>query len=84
MSVSTSTISNRSKIKVVFLGDQNTGKTSIIERYINNTFYENPDVFLKIFSQPSVLTLWARTLVIMDNILDYNYGIPQDKKDLEV
>lgn len=39
MSVSTSTISNRSKIKVVFLGDQNTGKTSIIERYINNAFY---------------------------------------------
>ena len=49
MSVSTSTISNRSKIKMVFLGDQNTGKTSIIERYVNNTFYENPDVCIPLY-----------------------------------
>lgn len=28
----------RAKIKVVFLGDQSTGKTSIIMRFVNNRF----------------------------------------------
>lgn len=29
---------SRSKLKVVFLGDQSVGKSSIIDRYINNKF----------------------------------------------
>lgn len=35
---------SKSKYKIIFLGDQNTGKTSIIERFINNKFYEKANV----------------------------------------
>jgi len=30
--------SNASKFKIVFLGDQYVGKTSFINRFLNNTF----------------------------------------------
>lgn len=37
---STSTIDDKIKLKIVFLGDQSVGKSSIIERYIQNRFEE--------------------------------------------
>ena len=38
MSFSSSTVGGKIKYKVVFLGDQHVGKTSIIERFINDRF----------------------------------------------
>lgn len=39
MSISSSTIGGgRTKLKVIFLGDQTVGKSSIIEKYIKNKF----------------------------------------------
>lgn len=36
-----STIANKQKYKIVFLGNQNVGKTSIIHRFIYETFEDN-------------------------------------------
>lgn len=38
MSLCSSTVGNKIKYKVVLLGDQHVGKTSIIDRFINNRF----------------------------------------------
>lgn len=40
MSRTTSINGNRSKVKVVMLGDQGVGKTSIIEKFVHNKFEE--------------------------------------------
>jgi len=37
----------KAKIKVVFLGDQSTGKTSIITRFINNKFEHDIGVTMR-------------------------------------
>jgi GTPase SAR1 family protein len=44
MNKSASTLTGKTKIKIVFLGDQSVGKTSIIERYIKNTFEDTANV----------------------------------------
>ena len=46
MSVSSFTVKGKTKIKIVLLGDQNVGKTSIIERYINNKFDDSQTVLI--------------------------------------
>ncbi len=38
MNLSSTTTSNKIKYKIVFLGDQFVGKSSIIEKYIHNKF----------------------------------------------
>jgi len=38
MSLSSSTVGARTKYKIVLLGDQHVGKSSIIDRFINNRF----------------------------------------------
>ncbi len=48
MSKSTNSISSRTKHKLVFLGDQNTGKTSIIQRFINDKFDDGTNVLIVI------------------------------------
>ena len=53
MSVSSSTIGGgRTKYKVIFLGDQTVGKSSIIEKYIKDRFEEGLNVLLHIYSLP--------------------------------
>ena len=38
MSISSFTVKGKTKVKAVLLGDQNVGKTSIIERFIHDFF----------------------------------------------
>jgi GTPase SAR1 family protein len=46
MSLSSSTVSARIKYKLVLLGDQQVGKTSIIDRFINDRFETSYNVYL--------------------------------------
>lgn len=51
--MSTTTNSNKTKYKLAFLGNQGVGKSSIIEKYINDKFSEEANVpFLT--SQPTI------------------------------
>lgn len=43
MSITSSTIGKRT-FKIILLGDTSTGKTSIIERFVNNKFEEKDNV----------------------------------------
>ena len=43
-----STTTNRQKYKIVFLGDQGVGKSSIIDRFVNDNFDENSSVRIRI------------------------------------
>lgn len=38
MSIESSTVGGRTKIKLVLLGDQSVGKSAIIEKYVNDNF----------------------------------------------
>lgn len=42
--MSTTTNSNKTKYKLAFLGNQGVGKSSIIEKYINDKFTEEANV----------------------------------------
>jgi len=45
MSVSSSTVGGgRTKYKIIFLGDQSVGKSSIIEKYIKDKFEDGANV----------------------------------------
>ena len=44
MSISSITTKTKTKLKVVLLGDQSVGKTSMIERYIHDKFEEAENV----------------------------------------
>ena len=43
-SIASSTATNRQKYKIVFLGDQGAGKTSIINRFVKDNFDEHSGV----------------------------------------
>ena len=54
------------KTKIVFIGDQYVGKTSIINRFIKDTFDNSHNVRTLICSPLSALTLYPRTLASME------------------
>jgi GTPase SAR1 family protein len=60
MSITSSTIGKRT-FKVILLGDSSTGKTSIIERFVNNKFEEKDNVLLWLCSLLSALIFSVRT-----------------------
>ena len=51
MNHSVSTMTGKTKIKIVFLGNQSVGKSSIIEKYIYDKFDESMNVNMYLFSQ---------------------------------
>jgi GTPase SAR1 family protein len=52
MSISSSTLGGgRTKYKIIFLGDQSVGKSSIIERYIKDKFDDGVNVHFFEYSQ---------------------------------
>jgi GTPase SAR1 family protein len=48
MSLSSSTVGAKIKYKMVILGDPQVGKTSIIDRFINDRFETSYNVLLKV------------------------------------
>ena len=55
MSITSSTFGKKT-YKIVLLGDTSTGKTSIIDRFVNNKFEEKDNVFPTPCSPPSAST----------------------------
>jgi GTPase SAR1 family protein len=59
MSITSSTFGKRT-YKIVLLGDTSTGKTSIIDRFVNNKFEEKDNVLRLLGSPPLALTFSAK------------------------
>lgn len=53
MNHSVSTLTGKIKIKIVFLGNQSVGKSSVIEKYVHNRFDESSHVNINWF-KPTV------------------------------
>lgn len=77
MSLSSSTVGGRTKYKIVLLGDQQVGKTSIIERFINNRFEESYNVLAATSRPPSASTSLSKTSSTATDPTAYNSGIQQ-------
>ena len=46
-----STVTGKTKVKIVFLGGQSVGKSSIIEKYIHDRFEETANVSIWSYSR---------------------------------
>lgn len=84
MNRSTSSVSGKTKFKIVFLGDQNTGKTSIIERFINDKFNPESTVRKLLLSRRLELTSSGATSTIRISTTDYSCGIQPGRNDTVV
>ena len=82
MSITSSTFGKKT-YKIVLLGDTSTGKTSIIDRFVNNKFEEKDNVTLPLSSPPSALTSSGKMSHTTVLPAGYNFGIQQDKNDTE-
>ncbi len=74
MSLSSSTVGGKIKYKIVLLGDQHVGKTSIIDRFINDRFEPNYCVEMMIVRPPSVLIFWSEILLIIISTTGCRFG----------
>lgn len=81
MSLSSSTVGGKIKYKIVLLGNQHVGKTSIIDRFINDRFESNYCVVLQTLRPLLVSTSSSEISHIRTNSIGCSCGIPQDKKD---
>lgn len=84
MSISSSAVGGRTKYKIIFLGDQSVGKSSIIEKFVKNKFEDGLTVYIIIIRQPSVSIFISKTSVETVNSIECSYGILQDKNVFEV
>lgn len=74
MSLSSSTVGGKIKYKIVLLGDQHVGKTSIIERFINDRFESNYSVPIHPTRPPSESTSWWGISTTRTKTTDSNCG----------
>lgn len=82
LNLSKGTIPPLLKYKIVFLGDQAVGKSSIINRFIYDIFDGNEHVFVTIPSDPpSALTSSLKTSSFKTKPFAFNSGTPLDRKD---
>ena len=82
-SITSSTL-GRKTYKIIFLGDSGTGKTSIIERFVNNQFEEKENVSDCLYSLRSVLILLGKISIIRGPLADCSCGIQLVSKDFVV
>ena len=84
LNLSKGTIPPLLKYKIVFLGDQAVGKSSIINRFIYDIFDGNEHVDFPIFrDQPSALILSLTIYILKKKLFASNSGIQQAKNDSE-
>lgn len=84
MNNSVSTITGKTKIKIVLLGNQSVGKSSAIDRYVNGKFDENEHVVDYQCSQQSVSTILLKLSHIRAKCIGYNCGILPDNNGLNL
>ncbi|MCB0370808.1 MAG: hypothetical protein KDD45_15635 [Bdellovibrionales bacterium] len=65
------------------MGDQNVGKTSIISRFIHDSFEFTSNVIVMIISQLLVSISSPKLCRFKVKLFDYSCGIQLDNKDLE-
>lgn len=70
----------KSKIKVVFLGEQSTGKTSILVRFIHDRFEEGLGVTHHTRSLLLASTSWPKTCTSATASSACNFGTLPDKR----
>lgn len=59
----------KTKIKVVFLGEQSTGKTSILMRFMHDKFEEGLGVFLPLLQATVGIDFMAKNLTVDNHVL---------------
>lgn len=72
------------KFKIVFIGDQAVGKSSIINRFIKDEFDTTHNVSLGSPSRQSESTSYQKTLISKIIAFDSSSGIQQGRKDSKV
>ena len=82
-SIASSTLSKRT-YKIVLLGNEGVGKTSMINRFCHNKFDQQANVHFFISSPLSGLTSLAKTSPTKESDIDCNCGILQASKDTDL
>jgi GTPase SAR1 family protein len=72
------------KFKIVFIGDQAVGKSSIINRFIKDEFDSTHNVSLQRYSQQLASISSRKMSISMTEQSVCNCGIPQASKDSKV
>ena len=72
------------RLKIVFLGDIGVGKTSIIERFVKDSFDPENYVAIQLSSQQSALISYPKIFPTITNSIDFSYGILRDNRNTKV
>lgn len=81
MSHSVSTMSGKTKIKIVLLGNQSVGKSSIIEKYVKDQFDESSNVTPPSRSLPLASISSSRMSATRPRATDSSSGIQPARRD---